>query len=199
MHAAATARPRTSVLVAAVLVALLTSPARGDAIDDRRALVVLRVLAYDLHLEHRTGDEVRILVAYPPGDAGAAERTRWTTAFAAARKLKVAGRAVVVSSYPVDSVEGFEHTVGELHATAVVVCDGIARTLGIAQLAAVTRAHAVLSFTTRESEVAKGLAVGIVPGKTHDEIVVNPGAAAAEGVKFDAGLLEVAHTTEARP
>src|SRR5262245_9926799 len=195
----ATARARTSALAAAALVAVLATPARGDAIDDRRALVVLRVLAYDLHLDRRTGDEVRIVVAYPPGDAGAAERTRWVTAFAAARKLKVAGRAVVVSAYRVDSIEGFERTVGKLHATAVIACDGIARTLGLAQLAAVTRAHQALSFTARESEVVKGLAVGIVPGKTRDEIVVNLDAAAAEGVKFDAGLLQVAHTTEDSP
>jgi hypothetical protein len=52
----------------------------------------------------------------------------------------------------------------------------------------------VLSFTTRAGEVEQGLAVGIVPGKEHDEIVVNMTAAAAEGVKFDAGLLQLART-----
>jgi len=63
----------------------------------------------------------------------------------------------------------------------------------------VTRANKVLSFSTREREVVKGLAVGIVPGQTRDEIVVNVRAATAEGAKFDAGLLQLARSVEVAP
>jgi len=66
----------------------------------------------------------------------------------------------------------------------------------IPELAAVTRANHVLSVSTREADVVLGLALGVVRGTSHDEIVVNPAAAAAEGVKFDAGLLQLARTVE---
>jgi len=66
----------------------------------------------------------------------------------------------------------------------------------VPELSAVTRANSVLSFSTRESDVVNGLAVGIIPGTPRDEIVVNVEAAAAEGVKFDAGLLQLARKVE---
>ncbi len=78
----------------------------------------------------------------------------------------------------------------------MIACDGLSAKLGMGQLAALTRSHDVLSITTREADVVKGLALGVVPGKTRDEIVVNVRAAAAEGVKFDAGLLQLARTVE---
>ena len=69
-----------AALLAFVLVVGLGTAAGADAADDRRALVLLRVLAYDNHLSERAGDEVRIVIVYPPGDGGAAERARWTAA-----------------------------------------------------------------------------------------------------------------------
>jgi len=186
-------------LVALLIVLGLASPARADAADDRRALVMLRVLAYDNHLGARAGDEVRIVIVFPSGDGGAAERARWTSAFANARKLKVAGRPVVVSTHKFETASVLDRALTDAHAAAVLVCEGLARTIALDDLAALTRAHKVLSFSTREPEVVKGLAVGIVPGTSRDEIVVNLRAAAAEGAKFDAGLLQLARTVEAPP
>lgn len=164
--------------------------ASADAADDRRALVMLRALAYDDHLGDRVGDEVRVIIVYPDGDAGLAEGRRWTQAFARAHKLKVAGRPVVVVA------RRFDRALGDAlgRAAAIVACDGLGR--AIAELAAVTRAHHVLSLATRERDVAAGLALGVVPGETRDQIVVNLAAAAAEGVKFDAGLLQLARAVE---
>lgn len=185
------------MLAALAVLIGLASAARADASDDRRALVMLRVLAYDNHLRERAGEQVGIVIVYPAGEGGAAERARWTTAFASARKLKVDGRPVVVTAHKFESASSLGRALQELHAVGLVACDGLAKALPVGELATLTRAHKVLSFSTREREVVDGLAVGIVPGSERDEIVVNLRAAAAEGVKFDAGLLQLARAVEA--
>jgi hypothetical protein len=186
-----------AALLAFALVVGLGNAAGADAADDRRALVMLRVLAYDNHLSERAGDEVRIVIVYPAGDGGAAERARWTAAFASARKLKVDGRPVVVTAHKFETASALGSALHDLHAAALFACDGLAKAIAVTDLANVTRANKVLSFSTREREVVKGLAVGIVPGSQRDEIVVNVRAAAAEGAKLDAGLLQLARSVEA--
>jgi uncharacterized protein DUF4154 len=180
-------------LVVAVLVALVAriDVASADT-DDRRALVVLRVLAYDKHLGERVGDVVRVVVAYPKGDDD--EAGRWRAAFAKISKLKVDGRSVVIAAQEIDKPDQLGRALANLKPAALIACDGLAKRISIDDVAKATRANHVLSFTTRAGEVEQGLTVGIVPGKEHDEIVVNMTAAAAEGVKFDAGLLQLART-----
>lgn len=184
-------------LVGLVLAFGLAGPVRADASDDRRALVMLRVLAYDNHLRERAGDAVGVVIVYPAGDGGAAERARWTSAFASARKLKVDGRPVTVTAHRFEGPRSLDRALRELRPVALVACEGLASAIPIDELAALTRAHKVMSFSTREREVARGLAVGIVPGTARDEIVVNQRAATAEGIKFDAGLLQLARTVGA--
>jgi hypothetical protein len=186
-----------AILFVVILCAVgLVRPARADATDDRRALVMLRVLAYDNHLHERVGDEVRIVIVYPAGDTGAAESARWSAAFANAHKLKVDGRTVVVALHRFESVKLLARELADRRTAAVLACDGLTRAVAVADLTAVTRANKTLSFTTRETEVVDGVAVGVVPGAQRDELVVNLPAATAEGVKFDAGLLQLARTVE---
>jgi hypothetical protein len=183
--------PRGLVLLATMLVVALAVPgsAAADVNDDRRALVMLRVLAYDKQLSQRVGNEVRVVLAYGADEAGVAEGERWMNAFAKLSKVKVIGRPVVVVAHKVESSDGLARALEG--SAALLACDGVTRSLTVSSLAKLTRARHVLSFATRESEVAAGLSVAIVPGK-RDEIVVNLQAAHAEGVKFDAGLLQLA-------
>lgn len=190
------ARMRTLTLAVLLITAGWVGAARADVADDRRALVVLRALAYDNYLDRRTGDDVRIVIVYPVGDDGAAEGRRWSQAFANVRKLKVDGRPVVVTAHKFESAKLLDRTLRDLHAAALVSCDGLGKAIAIADLAGVTRANRVLSFSTREADVLRGLSVGIVHGAQRDEIVVNLAAATAEGVKFDAGLLQLALVVE---
>jgi hypothetical protein len=194
-------RTGTRALSVSVLVALAVSlqPASADTTNGRRALVVLRVLAYDKNLSVRAGSEVRILVVHPEGEDGAAERAHWVESFDGIRKLKVGGRSVVVTTHEVESATGLAEELDAVKPAAIVVCNGVANEIAIDRLAALTRASKALSITTRETEVVGGLAVGIVPGKTRDQIVVNTSAAVAEGVKFDAGLLQLARTVKEKP
>jgi hypothetical protein len=173
-------------------------PARAEPTDDRRALVALRVLAYDKHLGDRVGDDsLRIMIAYPKGDDS--EAARWRAAFGKISKLKVDGRAVVIAGQEIDKADQLGRSVAALRPAALIVCNGLTSKLAPEDVAKVTRANHVLSFTTRAGEVERGLTVGIVPGQEHDEIVVNLPAAAAEGVKFDAGLLQLARTVRGPP
>jgi YfiR/HmsC-like len=176
-------------------IAMLASRlAHADAADDRRALVMLRVLAYDKQLSRRSGDEVRIIVVHAGGEAGAAERERWMAAFAKVHKVKVDGRPIVVVAHKFESVAALEKAFETLHPAALLACDGLIMQITGAKLAALTRTRKVLSFSTREADVVAGLSVGVVAGKSRDEIVLNLGAAMAEGVKFDAGLLQLARS-----
>ena len=177
----------TLVIVCALA---LPAPAVADVSDDRRALVMLRVLAYDKQLSQRVGDDVRVVVAYSADEAGAAEGARWADAFAKISKLKVNGRPVIVSIVRVESLETLSRALDR--SAAIVACDGLTRRLAVGSLARITRERHVLSISTRESDVSGGLTVAVVPGKQRDEIVVNLRAAQAEGVKFDAGLLQLA-------
>jgi len=182
--------------VFAMLVAL-RGVAHADVTDDRRALVMLRVLAYDKQLASRIGDSVRIVVVSAKGDD--AEPARWAQAFAKAAKLKVDGRPVVLSLHTFESADALDRVMRDLHPAAIVACDGLVRRISTADLAKLSRAHHVLTFTTREAEVVRGLGVGVVPGSERDEIVVNLYAIAAEGVRFDAGLLQLARTVKGEP
>lgn len=195
MASARTTR-RRALALAVLLTAAGVDSARADAADDRRALVMLRVLAYDTHLDERVGDEVRFVVVYGDGEAGAAEARRWTTAFGNIHKIKVGGRPVVVTTVKFESPAALTRTLRGMRAAALVSCDGLGKAIAPPALAAITRASRVLSFATREVDVVKGLAVGIVHGDNRDEIVVNLSATAAEGVKFDAGLLQLARSVE---
>jgi hypothetical protein len=168
---------------------------------DRRALVMLRVLAYDNHLNQRAHDAVKFLIVHRRDENDAACAARWVEAFDKARNVKVNGRSVQILVHRYDKSSDLDRALKEPDMTAVVACEGLARELPVAELAKLTRAHKVLSFAMREDDVVAGLSVAIVPGhnpdKPRDEIVVNPRAAAAEGVKFDAGLMQLARTAGA--
>lgn len=168
---------------------------------DRRALVMLRVLAYDNHLGQRAHDAVKFLIVHPRDPDGAACAAQWVDAFDNARKVKIDGRSVQILVHAFDRSTDLDRALTDLDVTALIACDGFTRRLSVADLAKLTRAHRVLSFAMHEDEVAAGLSVAIVPGsdsdKPRDEIVVNQRAAAAEGVKFGAGLMQLARTAAA--
>jgi uncharacterized protein DUF4154 len=181
------------IALAATLSCLL-HPAFADPTDDRRALVVLRVLAYDKHLSDRAPESVRILIVAGKADEGG--QARWSEAFEHARRLKINGRTVSILVHRFQKAADLDAALRDLKPAALIACDGLTREIAAGELAKLTQRYKVLSVAQRESDVIAGLAVGIVPGAEgkRDEIVVNLRAAAGEGVKFDAGLLQLART-----
>src|SRR5262249_10613724 len=93
---------RAHGFVVVLLLALLVGPAIADTHgDDRRALVTLRVLAYDKRLDERAPDVVRIVIVSPKGDDG--EAARWRAAFAKTAHLKIGGRSVSIVAHELDT------------------------------------------------------------------------------------------------
>ena len=187
-----------AVLLALAIAATVAFADGSSLATDRRALVMLRVLAYDNHLNQRAHDAVKFLIVHRRDADGAACAAHWVEAFDKARKVKINGRSVQILVRAFDRTSDLDRALTELDATALIACEGLTHELAVPELAKLTRAHKVLSFAMHEEEVAAGLSVAIVPGqdpdKPRDEIVVNQRAAAAEGVKFDAGLMQLART-----
>jgi len=157
---------------------------------------MLRVLAYDNHLNQRAHDAIKFLIVHRRDADGATCAARWVEAFDKARNVKIDGRSIQILVHAFDKSSDLDRSLTELNATALIACEGLTQQLPVGDLAKLTRTHRVLSFAMHEDEVVAGLSVAIVPGqdpdKPRDEIVVNQRAAAAEGVKFDAGLMQLA-------
>jgi hypothetical protein len=190
------------VLVAAAVVVFLAAAA-GRAAAERKpekrdALVFLRVLAYDKQLTSRpAGEPVVVAVMYAAGSKTAtAERDAWLAALAGVKKVKVGGRTVIATAVPYENAAALDRQLADLDPAAVILCAGLVH--AIADIRTATRSHKVLSFSRAEADARSGLAVAVVSGDKRDEIVINLRAARAEGVKFDAGLLQLARLVEER-
>lgn len=157
----------------------------------RRVLVVLRILAYDKDLPARiASDDVPILVVSTAAPQNRAERATWQAGFAMLPKVKVAGRSVRVIAIDFDNERAFDQAVATHRPAAVIIAGELAGEL--AAIRRVSRARHAVSFSTRERDVAAGVAVAVIPSDRRDEIVINLGAARAEGARFGAGLLQLA-------
>src|SRR5205814_5749356 len=113
------------VAIALALV-VLASPAHADPIPaEKRALILLRVLAYDHQLARRTGDDLVVVVVYRGGDKRSeAAATELVAALAeAARQVSVAGRAVRATRLAYSN--GLEGELARTRTAAAYVCTGL--------------------------------------------------------------------------
>lgn len=192
----------TACTIALALVVTARAPAFADGVRDeeaaraaRQALIVLRVLAYDKELVTRApGDTVTVLVVSGATAADRADRMRWTAGFGLLPKVKVGGRGIRVRSVDYGSASAFAAALAEHRPAAVIVGEGIAS--ATVELRRATRAARALTFSVREPDVRAGLAIGLVPARERDEIVINLEAARAEGAKLSAGLLQLARLVD---
>ena len=177
-----------AVPVALVLMTRTTLVGAEAAAIDPRALILLRVLAYDRNLAARSGDEVVIAVVESADDRGKACATPMVDA------LAVAARKIVVGQRPIRGVRvrrepgvPLRIRLAELHAAAVYVCVGAGE---VAAVARETRAAGALSFTG--AEAGGDLAIGMVRGADKVQLWVNLEAARAERADLSAALLRLA-------
>jgi hypothetical protein len=196
-----TARSWLGLGAALIALAVATHAAHADVGEDddtasaRRALIVLRILAYDKALATRApGEAVVVFLLAGPSQASRAERDHWQAGFGLLPKVKAGGRPV--RAMPVDyrDASAFEALVALHHPAAMIVTDG----LGFAAnaLQRVARAEHVVAVSTREADVRGGFAIGLIAGDSRDEIVINLEAARDEGARFGAGLLQLARIME---
>jgi hypothetical protein len=110
-------------------------------------------------------------------------------------KAKVGGRTIRIVSFDAGNDKAINAAVLAKSPSVVIVVDDLGDKL--APLRAATRAHDVLTISMRESDIVSGLSVGIVAARERDQIVINLEASRQEGVRFGAGLLQLARLVEA--
>ncbi|MEJ7602954.1 MAG: YfiR family protein [Kofleriaceae bacterium] len=195
---------RRAILVAGCLIGLFGRPAAAEPTEAesraaaRQVLIALRVLAYDKSLAtRRPGDGVTIMIVSRSTASSRRERERWEAGFSLLPKIKVGGRLVRVLGLDFQSEQAFAATVAKYLPAAVIVVSDIAAELPA--IRKVSRARDMLTLSQREQAVRDGLAVGLVAGAERAEIVINVEAAREEGVRFGAGLLQLARLVDEVP
>lgn len=188
-------------IVACLLTLVAATPAlaghsEAEAMDSaRRVLIAMRVLAYDKALvERNPGPTVTIVILSTSSVESRSERELWQDGFALVPKIKVGGRPVRVVPLDFGSQKAFEAALAKLAPAAVIVGSDLTSELDAVEK--VTRGRRVLTISRREDAVRGGLGMALVAGEQRDEIVINLEATRSEGVRFGAGLLQLARIVE---
>jgi hypothetical protein len=116
--------------------------------------------------------------------------------FALMPKVKVGGRAVKVHAVDFESEQALDAVAAAHRPAAVIALADLGAELPAVRR--VARARKALTFSRHEGAVREGIAVGLIAADDKDEIVINLAAARAEGVRFDAGLLQLARLVDER-
>ncbi len=185
---------RRALLLLVGLGLLAAASARADDIPaDKRALIMLRVLAYDRNLAERAGEVITIAVVYRIGDVASEKLAGDLVAAIGAAERSVGGRPVRATAMKF-SVETLERDLGRASATAVYVCPGLSGEVG--RIAATTRKGSILSFAQEEESVKQGLSIGLLRRGDRVAIMVNLEAARAESASLAAELLRLAEVVK---
>ena len=185
---------RTRRLLQLACLAVATAARADEEVPARtRALVLLRVLAYDRKLSARVGTaEVTVVVVFRAGDTRSESDSRALASAIdeAARDFRVGGRRPRAVLAPWRDEVDLAARLAAEHAAALWVADDLDDQVG--PISRVTRARSVLSFSPRRKHVRDGLAVAITGGGARAGIVVNLQATRAEGADLEAPLLGIA-------
>lgn len=180
----------------AALVLALSLPRPAHASDElparNKALLLLRVLAYDQNLRARAGQVVTLLVVFNPGD-GASKKAGDELVEALEQLAKssvVLGLPIRVRSTAFQTAQELDASAKELRASAIVVCPGLED--AIDDISTVTRNRSILSVAASREAVEKRLSVAFTRRGPKAAIVINLAASRAEGVGFDSALLRLA-------
>ena len=184
-----------SVLLAAALAAgsAIPATAAGDDLDARsRALLALRVLAYDSNIKQRAGSAVTIGILFRPGDRASEERRDvLRQAFEdVAHDVVVAGLPVRVEVLPYRDATSLDARLEGIRPALVYVDQALAH--AVAEIVQVTRRRGVLTAEGSKSMVEAGIAIGIVLRGDRAGVIVGLSSARHEGAELDPALLAVA-------
>ena len=173
-----------------VLLAGVVTPAvsQEEVPANNRALLVLRVLAYDRKLPAKVAEGVGIAVAYRKGDSASesCQREMESALTTAGGKATVAGKQPKATSIAY-SAGNFRDDIDAAKAVSLYLCPGLDDVLD--SITKLSRSRSLLTFAGRESYVDGGVAIGLVLRESKAAIVVNLPAAKSEGADLDAALL----------
>jgi hypothetical protein len=186
------ARRRALALLCAALAATVLAPAaRAEEVPARnRALVLLRVLAYDRNIRQRAGSTLTVVVLSQPGDSASEQRSAALRAAfeEVAKEVVVSGLAVQVKVVPFRTAAELEAQLDTLHPALLEVDSALASALpGLLRL---SRHHGFSTSGTR-AMARDGVAFGVTASNGRAAVTVNLAGARAEGADLDATLLAV--------
>ena len=182
-------RPSLQSAVMALLIVLLSSGARGQSSKKRPAVILARVLSYELTLDDRIGEAVGIAVVYRRDDrASEANADDWLQGLAELSSTKIKNRLIFALKVPysIDEMSGAI----DKGADVLLVADGLnAEASSIAQLA---RSRQVLTMGNTVSYVEKDLTLCVTEQGEKSRIFINLNVANLEGIRFGSRLLALA-------
>jgi hypothetical protein len=194
MRASPPSRPRrrspAAAAVAAALAVLLARPSApaADVPNEKQALIVLRILAYDHALAQRPGSAVRLAVAHSRGGPSSDCGGRMSAAFAKLiGRVVINGKQLAVETMAAGEVS--ERTLAERQVAVLYVCGGTEPHL--ADIVRSARAARVLTFTDQRAYLDRGLAIALSEDAAKVGIWVNLVAARAEGARLAGHFLSM--------
>ncbi|HTE53512.1 MAG TPA: YfiR family protein [Kofleriaceae bacterium] len=181
-----------SALILLLVLGHAAEAAADAATDNKQALVLVRVLAYDRNVTKRAGRQVVIGVVRDDSDP-VSRRAASAMAYAlraVSKELTVAGRPIAVVELAAGELLG--DRLRDLEVTAIYLAIGLEGELD--QITAAARARPCLTFSDRPAYLRHGLAVvlGTDVQKKRITIQIDLTAATAQGAKLAAELLRVA-------
>ena len=190
-----TLRRAIPALLAAALAAGAAAPAaaRGEDLAPRsRALLALRVLAYDRNVRQRAGAAVTVVILARPGDRASEERCEGLRqAFEeVAHDVVVAGLPVRAEVLPYRDPAGLDGKLEGLRPALVYLDAALAG--AVDEILHVTRRRGALTADGSKAMAEAGVAIGIVPRGPRAGVIVNLASARREGAELDPALLAVA-------
>jgi hypothetical protein len=182
-------RSRLQPAAMAGLIMLFLTGAKGDSTKKRPAVILGRVLSYELTLEDRVGDSVGIAVVYRRDDqTSEANADDWIQGLAELSSVKVKDRRIFAFKVP--------YAVGEMGsafdkgADVLLVADGLhAESPSIAQFA---RSRHLLTMGNAVSYLDTDLTLCVTEEGEKPKIFINLKIAHLEGIRFGSRLLELA-------
>lgn len=181
-------RPHSAFAAVAFTFLWTASPAAAEVGAEKKAIIMLRVLAYDHALAARPGSAVRLAVVHGEGAAAVecAERMRAALDGPVAGTM-VAGKPLEVETLPAANVNGPALARGGF--AALFVCGGSDR--HVPGIVVAARAARVLTLTDQPSYLMRGLSIALSDEGTRIGISVNLVAARAEGARLAGHLLRL--------
>lgn len=188
---------KAAALAMALLVFVLPLTRRGGAMagdagipPSRQVVILMRALAYDGNLKARSGGTVNIAILHKKGHAASeAMANAMTKAFGALEATQVSGLPIVVSRLNYTGEDALKKAIVGAGIDFVYVCDGLDG--DVESIARVTRQWRVMSVGSKQSQVEKGLSIGVFQIDEKCTILLNLTASRQEGISFAADLLRL--------
>jgi hypothetical protein len=157
----------------------------------RQVVIIMRALAYDANLKARAGDTINIAILHKKGHAGSEQMAvTMAKAFSALESTQVNGLPIVISRIAYSGADALKKLINGSGIDLIYVCDGFEAELDA--IKEIARQNKVLTVGNKQSQIEKGLSLGVFEIDSKCTILLNLTASRLEGIAFGADLLRLA-------